>query len=219
MDRVLLVKLDTVDSTNLEVRRRAIEGAKEGLLVLSNHQTAGRGRLGRSWDTETDSIAMSLLLRPRIAADKVSMITIIAALAARKAIRLITGLDTDIKWPNDIKHENRKLAGILSESVFCGKEFYSVLGVGINVNNESFPEELKEIASSLRIETGEHFEREKIVEAFCGSFFEYYDRLCEDGDLRNMTEEYNSLCITEGGINEFGELRMSDGSLKRSGEV
>lgn len=196
-----------------------MEGADEGLLILSKHQTAGRGRLGRSWDTGDDSIAMSLLLRPRIAPDKVSMITIIAALAVRKAIKNVTGLDTDIKWPNDIKSGGRKLVGILSESVFCGSDFYTVLGIGANVNNESFPEELKDIATSLRMETGKTFEIDELVKAMCGCFFEYYDRLQKDKDLSGMMEEYNALCITEGGINEFGELRMSDGSLKRSGEV
>ncbi len=214
-----ILHLETVDSTNLEARRQAMEGAEDGLLILCDNQTAGRGRLGRRWSSTEAAIAMSLLLRPEIDADRVSMVTIIAAMAVRDAIFKVTGLETDIKWPNDIKYHDRKLAGILSESVFRGKEFYTVLGIGINVNNEAFPDEIKEIASSLRIEAGRSFDKDELTEAVWESFFGYYGILLRDKDLRSLTEAYNRSCITEGGINEYGELIMADGSLKRSGEV
>jgi len=214
-----IMHLQTVDSTNLEARRQAIEGSDDGLLILCENQTLGRGRLGRSWNSSGDAIAMSLLLRPEIDASRVSMITIIAAMAVRDAIYEVTGLQTDIKWPNDIKYQDKKLVGILSESVFRGNEFFTILGIGINVNNESFPEEIRGIASSLRLECGRSFEKKEIIEAVWRRFYVYYDVLLRDKDLRNIKDEYNSHCITEGGINDHGELMMSDGSLKRSGEV
>jgi len=147
-----IVYLDTVDSTNLEAKRRAAQGAKDGTLVLTGIQSAGRGRLGRVWNNNgEEAIAMSLLLRPNISPDKVSMITIIAALAVRRGIENTCGLSCDVKWPNDLKYKDKKLVGILSESTFCGQEFYTVLGIGINVNNDSFPKELKDIAGSIRL--------------------------------------------------------------------
>lgn len=206
---------ETIDSTNLEAKRRATEGAGDALLILADNQTAGRGRIGRTWLGNPDtSIAMSLLLRPTIPADKVSMITIIAALAVHAAL----DIETQVKWPNDIKIGEKKLCGILSESVFIGKEFYSVLGIGINVNDSSFNDSISQIATSLKNETGKTYKREDIVISIINKFFDYYDILCRDGNLQNILNEYNAICIS-GNINEYGELIMPNGELKRSGEV
>ena len=215
-----IVYFENTDSTNLEARRLAADGAEDGVLILAEHQINGRGRLGRIWDNSgDDAIAMSLLMRPAVSPDRVSMITIIAALAVSEGIEKSTGLKTSVKWPNDLKTGDRKICGILSESVFCGKDFYSVLGIGINVNNDSFPDELRDIAGSISQFTGKKETRERIITESINSFFRYYGILCRDGDLRSLVYEYNEKCITEGGINEYGELIMPDGSLKRSGEV
>ena len=212
--------LDTVDSTNQEARRIASQEACDGLIVLAGRQSAGRGRMGRSWSNGgDDAIAMSIVLRPSIKPENVSMLTIIAALAVSEGIEKACGLKTDIKWPNDLKHNGRKLCGILSESVFSGNDFFSIIGIGINVNTEIFPEELKDIAASITQYTGKKENRESIITESINSFFRYYDILCRDQNLSSLTAEYNEKCITEGGINKFGELIMPDGSLKRSGEV
>lgn len=210
-----VIYLESTDSTNLEAKRRAEEGAKDALLILADNQTAGRGRMGRSWfGNPLTSVTMSLLLRPEIPADKVSMITIIAALAVHGAI----DFETQVKWPNDIKVGEKKLCGILSESVFSGNKFCSVLGIGINVNETEFHYNISNIPTSLKNETGIDYEREDIVIKIINKFFEYYDILCKDGNLINIMKEYNSICIS-GNINEFGELIMPDGQIKRSGEV
>ena len=210
----------TVDSTNQEARRIASQEACDGLLVLTDMQSAGRGRLGRNWNNDGDNaIAMSLILRPPIKPENVSMLTIIAALAVSEGIEKACGLKTDIKWPNDLKHNGRKLCGILSESVFSGQSYYSVIGIGINVNTESFPDEIKDIAASVSQFTGKKENREDIIAESISSFFRYYDILCRNQDLSALADEYNEKCITEGGINKLGELIMPDGSLQRSGEV
>jgi len=222
-----IVYCETIDSTNLEAKRRATQGADADTLILAGSQNAGRGRLGRVWDNNgDDAIAMTLLLRPSIAPDKVSMITIIAAMAVRDGIKKTCGLSTDIKWPNDLKFHNKKLVGILSESVFCGKDFYTVLGIGINVNNENFPDEIKDIAGSIKLSLNEendklipNIEREQLISSVLDSFYDYYDRLCEDMDLSKIKDEYNKVCITPGVINDNGELVQPDGTIKRSGEV
>ncbi len=209
-----------VDSTNTEARRLAADFADGPMLILTENQFSGHGRLGRSWiDSGEDAIAMSLLLRPQISSEKVSMLTIAAALAVSFGIRKATGLSSDIKWPNDLKVNDRKICGILSESVFFGKEFYSVVGIGINVNADHFPDEISDTAASIKTYTGKTENRENIVIESINAFFDYYDILCRDGSLINLLGEYNRKCISGSGINEFGELIMKDGSLKRSGEV
>ncbi|MDO4939705.1 MAG: biotin--[acetyl-CoA-carboxylase] ligase [Lachnospiraceae bacterium] len=212
--------LEEVDSTNLEAKRLAAYCTDEPILVLAEKQLNGRGRLGRSWtNSGKDAIAMSLLLRPEISPDRVSMLTIITAMAVSAGIRKATGLTTDIKWPNDLKVGGKKICGILSESVFSGKEFYSVIGIGINVSTEIFPDDISSIAASIKEFTKKEENREDIIIESIKEFFVLYDRLCLDGNLRNLTDEYNSKCISGSGINQFGELVMEDGTVRRSGEV
>ena len=212
--------IEEVDSTNTEARRLAADCADGPMLILTENQFSGHGRLGRSWiDSGEDAIAMSLLLRPQISSERVSMLTITAALAVSSGIRKATGLASDIKWPNDLKVNGRKICGILSESVFSGKEFYSVIGIGINVNAGHFPDEISDTAASIKTFTGKTENRENIIIGSINAFFDYYDILCRDGSLINLLGEYNGKCISGSGINEFGELIMKDGSLKRSGEV
>ncbi|MBQ0146058.1 MAG: biotin--[acetyl-CoA-carboxylase] ligase [Lachnospiraceae bacterium] len=211
--------MDAVDSTNKEARRIAPDG-EDNMLVIAERQDGGRGRLGRSWHCAgEDAIAMSILVKPQIDSEKVSMLTIIAALAVSRGIADAAGLDTSVKWPNDIKSDGRKICGILSESVFSGSEFYSVIGIGINVNNDCFPDDISDIAGSVKQCTGKCVNREDIVIEIINRFYEYYEVLCREGDLSSLMDEYNGKCITEGGINKYGELILADGSLKRSGEV
>ena len=214
---------DSIDSTNSEARRIAPElndtGAS-GILVLAGVQTKGRGRLGRSWENAgDDAVAMSLLLHPETAPERVSMLTIIAAMAVSDGIKNATGLDTQIKWPNDLKVGDKKICGILSESVFCGSDFYSVIGIGINVNNTAFSPEISKIAGTISEFTQKQESREDIIIESIKHFYKYYRLLCRDGSLISIMDDYNRRCITAGGINEYGELIMPDGSLKRSGEV
>ena len=139
---------DETDSTNNQAKRLAEEGAEHGLLVLSDCQTSGKGRRGRSWDSKAgEGIFMTLLLKPDIQPGNASMLTLVMALAVRAGIEDVVGIDTQIKWPNDIVCDGKKVCGILTEmSAQIDYINYIVIGVGINVSNEIFPEEVAAIS-------------------------------------------------------------------------
>lgn len=153
----------TISSTNTVLKARAAEGAEEGLALIAGEQTAGRGRMGRSFYSPADSgLYMSLLLRPRIAAREATGLTACAAVAVAETIEALSGRAAQIKWVNDVLLDGRKVCGILSEaSLDCesGELAYVIVGIGINAVRpaESFPEELRQIAGAV-------FERAEIPE-------------------------------------------------------
>lgn len=150
--------LPVVDSTNSYAKHLAAQGCKEGTVVLTECQTAGRGRLGRGWESPAGmGIWMSIVLRPVIAPSEVQIITLGASVAVVDAIRKVYGLETSIKWPNDVILHGKKVCGILTEmSMEMDRVNYLILGVGININHkaEDFPLELRDKAASLRMESG-----------------------------------------------------------------
>ena len=135
---------EETDSTNIRARKLAEEGAPDGTLVVTDFQNAGRGRRGRMWVSPSGTgIFMSLILRPDILPSSASMLTLVAALAVYDGIKETTGLETVIKWPNDIVAEGKKLCGILTEmSAELEGIHYVVTGIGINANMTEFPEEV-----------------------------------------------------------------------------
>lgn len=145
-----LCVMDSVDSTNAEARRALMSGTCLPTAFLADTQTAGRGRLGRSFYSPADTgIYCSLLLPMRdVRIDTVS-VTAIAAVAVRRAIAKTTGVSASIKWVNDLYLGDRKVCGILAETAMRGEERYLILGVGVNLCTRKFPEELSEIAGSL----------------------------------------------------------------------
>ena len=159
---------DSLPSTNRLARKRAAEGAPEGLLILAEEQTEGRGRRGRGWITPPgEAIAMSLLLRPSSHPSRVAALSLLTALATAEAIEEATGLPARVKWPNDIVIRGRKVVGILLEMDADEESVRSVVcGVGINVHQRDFPEELKETASSLDLLSGRTQSRAAVVRAF-----------------------------------------------------
>ncbi len=227
-DRLLF--FEETDSTNNEAVRRAESGAEEGLLIAADRQSAGKGRRGREWKTEGGvNIAMSYLLRPLFGTDTAPMITLVMALACEKAVKNVTGTAPLIKWPNDIVLNGKKLAGILTE-MSPGKDSidHVVIGTGINVNQDSFPVELKDTATSLFIETGRQFSRAELIAECANSFEYYYDIFKRDESLISLKDEYNSCCVNCGrtvrvldpageydgkalGINEKGNLLIDTG--------
>jgi BirA family biotin operon repressor/biotin-[acetyl-CoA-carboxylase] ligase len=145
----------SLPSTNLEAAQQAIDGAAEGLCVVASEQTAGRGRLQRHWISPKDAgLYFSIVLRPRIRQSSWPLITLAAALAVHDALLEAYSLKTDIKWPNDILSNKRKLCGILAETVETTEGRALVLGVGINLTSSAFPPEVHEIATSVQSETG-----------------------------------------------------------------
>lgn len=232
---------DRIDSTNLEAKRLAEEGCENGTLIIADYQEAGRGRRGRRWEAPAGTtILMSLLLKPEIDLNHASMITLVSALAVSKAIAKQTGQPAWIKWPNDIVMNGKKVCGILTEmSVKSGGIAYIIVGIGINVNTEQFPEEIRNIATSIRMETDRQINREELIEVVWAYFEEDYEIYLKTQDLENLTEDYDSRLVNrnqqvrvldpkepfEGearGITPFGELIVDteDGRrLVSSGEV
>ena len=182
------------DSTNLWITRLAKEGAPEGTLALAEFQSAGRGRLGRSWEVpEGTSVMMSILLRPKFEPQYAPMLTLVMGMAVAKAVKKF-GFDVSIKWPNDVVVSHKKICGILTEmGVRDGKIDYAVIGVGINVNIREFPEEMADKATSLYLESGREFDRSQIPGLVMEAFEEYYEKFAATCDLSGLKEEYESI--------------------------
>ena len=183
-----------IDSTNLWIKRLAKEGAPEGTLALAEFQSAGRGRLGRSWEVpEGTSVMMSILLRPKFEPQYAPTLTLVMGMAVAKAVKSL-GFDVSIKWPNDVVVSHKKICGILTEmGVRDGKIDYAVIGVGINVNIREFPEEMADKATSLYLESGRKFDRSQIPGLVMEAFEEYYEKFAATCDLSGLKEKYESI--------------------------
>jgi len=233
---------DTIDSTNTEIKRLAENGAPHGTLAVAEMQTAGKGRRGRSWLQYPGSmLSFSFLLRPEISTSKASMLTILGALAVSRGIEKICGIRPDIKWPNDILVNDKKICGILTEMTLEMTAIqYVVVGIGINVNIKDFPDEISNIAGSLYLETGKPIHRASLLCECIHAYEELYERFIINKDLSFAIDEYNSKLINFGrqvkvldpqdeycgvceGMDSEGQLlvRVEDGSIKEvyAGEV
>ena len=182
--------VDCIPSTNAAVKQLALQGAPEGTALIAEQQTAGRGRLGRSFYSPAGSgIYLSVLLRPQKPADALFDLTARVAVCVRRAIFEVCGCDVGIKWVNDLVLHGKKLGGILTELV-GGETPAAIVGIGINCDQTDFPPELCEIAGSLFAETGRCVDRETLAAAILQ-------------DLSNVFEidwlpEYRANCVTLG---------------------
>lgn len=194
-----IVYAKEMDSTNIQAKKLGENDAADGTLVVTEKQTAGRGRRGKSWVSPTGNCYFSVLLRPEIPADRASMITLLAAMGLAKAIKRVSQLNTMIKWPNDVIANGKKLCGILTESS-TDLEYinYAVVGIGINTNQTEFPEEIRDTASSIRLETGGKINRAELLGAFLDEFERYYETFLKTEDLSSLSKEYNSLLVNRG---------------------
>lgn len=189
---------DTIDSTNIKAQEFAEKGYPSGTLVVADKQESGKGRRGRSWVSPSGTgIFMTLMIKPDINPNNASMLTLVAALAVAKAITSVTGEEALIKWPNDIVVNGKKVCGILTE---MNAQFdyinHIVVGIGINVHNESFPEEISQMASSLMIEAGgKRFHRAQIIAETMSYFEQYYDTFLKTQDLSALVREYDELLV------------------------
>ena len=187
-----VLRFDSLPSTNLEAARLAIEGAAEGLCVLASEQTAGRGRLQRQWISPRGAgLYFSVVLRPRIHQSSWSLITLAAALAVHDALLEAYSLKADIKWPNDIMSNNRKLCGILAETVETKKGRALVLGIGINLTSSAFPPEVNEIATSVQLETGQLPDLEIILRHLMTAIERRYEMLQSVGGGEEILREWS----------------------------
>lgn len=237
-----LLYFDVTDSTNTEAKRQAESGAPEGLLVVADKQESGKGRRGRGWESPSGSnIFMTLLLRPSFAPQKASMTTLVMALGTAQAITEVSGLQAEIKWPNDIVVNGKKVVGILTELAMETDYIqYLVCGVGINVNQAEIPESIRNTATSLYLEGGKKVNRAGLIQKVMERFEENYEIFCRSGDMSGLLNAYNERLVNkeacvrvldplgeyEGishGINEKGELLVEkeDGQVENvfAGEV
>lgn len=191
---------DETDSTNTRAKVLGQNGTPHGTLVVAEKQNAGRGRRGRRWDSPAgSSIYMSLLLRPRFAPVKAPMLTLVMAYAVAQTLREKNHVPVGIKWPNDLVLNKKKICGILTEMSAEKEDInYVVIGVGINVNTESFLEEINNTATSLRIETGEVVKRAELIAGIMKYFELYYEQFCEAEDLSPFVDGYNKLLVNCG---------------------
>ena len=225
-----LIVLDSVGSTNDYLKRLGSDGCENGTVVTTREQKSGKGRLGRVWQSKRDE---------NLAKD-VTPITPLAGLAVCKALRKTTGLDCRIKWPNDIIIGKKKLVGILTEmcAEFDAVE-YVITGIGVNVDQIEFPEEIAYKATSILLETGRHYDKNRLLAALLGQIEREFTRYNLELPPEAL-EEYVSLCATIGrsvtfkkgertvsgaavGVTAAGELRvmLSDGTVRtlNAGEV
>lgn len=217
---------ELTDSTSNDISRLALSGAKEGIVVTADMQTAGKGRRGRIWKTEAGtSLLFSMLLRPKLVPDAAPQITLLMAMAVAKAIRNMTGLDAKIKWPNDVVVNGKKVCGILTEmQLKDGRIDFVVVGTGVNMNQTSIPAEFENSATSLWLERrmqtlvadktaeelshvqkmqslkengeSDNFNRNTLLESILNVFEEYYELFLQKQDLSDWVIEYNEQLVS-----------------------
>jgi len=188
-------------STNDVVEKLARDGVKEGVVVFAESQTKGRGRLGRVWQSPTrKGLWFSILLRPNLRPQETTQLTVISATALRRAIKTVTGLTADIKWPNDLLIDGKKVVGILTEmSAEVDRVRHIIIGIGVDVNQNAgeFPEELRKIATSLKLEAGEEVCRAELATEILRELDLDYARVCA-GKFPEVADEWEAACVTIG---------------------
>lgn len=192
---------ESVDSTNTVLKELASGGAPSGTVVIADHQTGGKGRRGRSFESPSGvGIYLSYLLKPESGFDKISDLTSWTAVAVADAIKNAYGLDTQIKWVNDLLMNRKKICGILTEASVEGESGYidtCIIGIGVNVNESEFPSEISEIATSLSIENGgQKFFRAKLAAEIIKSMDILKDNWPDNSSY--YLERYRELSITVG---------------------
>ncbi|PID74634.1 MAG: biotin--[acetyl-CoA-carboxylase] ligase [Desulfobacterales bacterium] len=184
---------DVVDSTNNKAKELAAHGAKHGTVVWAKQQTSGRGRLGKQWKSvKGKGLFMSIVLRPRVACEELARITLVIGLAVSEVLDTITGVEVQLKWPNDVLIEDKKCCGILVESSSVNaEEVYVVAGIGINVNHSEcdFLGELEGNATSLAIVCGKDKNLEKVMELVRDSVLQK-SKLFEQGEFPALLAQW-----------------------------
>lgn len=228
-----ILRFDQLGSTNTEALAQAKRGAAEGLCIVAREQTAGRGRHGREWVSEKDAgLYFSIVLQPRIEARFLSLLTLMTAVVVFDVLRE-AGLGPDIKWPNDLLVNEKKICGILAEMADAPKGRVVVVGIGINLKRSNYPPELAETATSIEQEMGRAPNAEELLLSLTRFFSEYYERLQQPdgpGEIRRLWAERSSyssgrqvkvttankvITGTTDGIEENGALRV----LTAGGEI
>lgn len=205
---------DELESTNTFCRQNG-DRYPDGTLVIANIQTAGKGSRGRSWESpENVSVYMTVLLKPDISPEYAPRLTLVMAVSIARALAAL-GVDAGIKWPNDIVVNGKKLVGILTEmSAEVDYIHQVIIGAGINVLTEHFPEEIAQRATSLLLETGRRFSRSEIAAEIMNCFEEDYDTFLKTCDLSGLLQRYKRFSVTLG-----SEVRVLDRKAEYTGRA
>lgn len=187
---------ETIDSTNLEAKRRALDSEDVQGIIIASEQRGGKGRLGRYWASENKAgLWMSLLIRPNVPPESAACITLVAASSMCKAIEKTTKLNVGIKWPNDLVINGKKCCGILTEmSAELNHLHYIVLGIGVNIDQLEFEDDIKDKATSLKLE-GAKISAKELLIAFLDAFSDDYHRFLEM-DMAPIIDYHKSHSVT-----------------------
>jgi len=232
-----VICLEETDSTNARARQLGEEGAADGAVIIADRQSAGRGRLGRRWESPTGvNLYTSILLRPLIPVQQAPQLTFLSAVAVAESLSQLYQLPARVKWPNDVLVNGRKIAGLLNEmNAETEQVHFVILGVGVNLNmtGEQFPEELNYPATSVFLETGEKVDRVLFIRTFLEKLDGFYTEFIADGfvpirrrwealcELMNarvrIDQQQGALQGTVVGLDNDGALRLQldDGRVER----
>ncbi len=201
---------DEIDSTNNEIKRKLLEGdVPEFTVISAGRQTAGRGRSGHDWESPKDvSVATSIALYPReVSCEAVPRLTLIAAVAVAEALEKLYGLQTAIKWPNDILVSNKKICGILTELSAKDNHVENVVvGIGVNVHNRTFPEEISHMAISVDQaleqmgKPTDNVHCKELTKTIWECFLTHYQEFLRQQDLSEILDFYNARLINKGRV-------------------
>lgn len=238
---ITILRLDTIDSTNSEAARQAKLGADEGLCIIAREQTAGRGRHGRTWISAKDEgLFFSIILRAKLEARFLPLITLMTGVAVHDTLKVFD-LKPDIKWVNDILIGEKKVSGILAETVETSAGLAVIVGIGINLTSENFPVEIAATATSIKTEIERTVKADDAAERLTHYLAYFYDILLGDNGAQKILDawrdrssyhsgkavrvslENEAIEGTTDGLEENGALRVKlhDGSIRivQAGDV
>jgi len=201
---------DTIDSTNTQAKMLAEKGTEEGTIVIADEQTHGRGRFSRSWiSAKEKNLTFSIILRPKISLERIGLLPFIFATAIAKTLRKYYTVEAETKWPNDILLNGKKLCGMLLESSFHNENVdYIIVGIGLNVNQETFTDELAQTATSLFPETQKEWDREKLLSQILLQIENEYFFFCENetNDILSQWKSYSTMFGKEISMSQNGDV-------------
>lgn len=222
-----VISLTETDSTNAQARRLAEDGAPAGTVIVADQQSAGRGRLGRRWESPSGvNLYCSILLRPEIPVQQAPQLTFLSAVAVVETLNKVCQLSARVKWPNDILVGDAKISGLLNEmNAETEQVHFVILGIGINLNMiaNQFPESLNYPATSAFLETGQRVDRLIFLRTFLQCLDHYYAEFLQRGffPIRQRWESYCDILNTQVMVEQGAEVIRgtvvgldSDGALR-----
>jgi BirA family biotin operon repressor/biotin-[acetyl-CoA-carboxylase] ligase len=191
-----IISFKSIKSTMDYAKSLAERDEPEGTVVIADYQSKGRGRFGRVWMSEPGkNILMSIIIRPSIPLEKFGLISFLSAVSVAEAIEKIANVKVNTKWPNDLLINGRKVSGILMEaSITADKGDFVILGIGVNVNQEEFPKEIKNYATSLLIETGKYYDRVVLLQEILRSLESNYLKINQTHDFTEIMKKWKEKC-------------------------